>query len=164
MSELRFRILVAIVCLTAHVLSIGSVIIGSAKGKFDFSTELPALISSLSPLFAVYTTTLVKYAVRTRHKIDEGQRLSLLFVLVTFLLQLILSFGALGAIWAAICGLPGISKFQNLIIVIGVIETAFAGQFAHLFSALFPLERRTQPARRRSVKRHAVDEQPGTLD
>jgi len=98
----------------------------------EFTTSLAIIV----PMFASYTTVIIKFMIRHRSNLEEGVTLRKAYVFLSFLIPTLFFFAVLVMIGGQVFSI-GFENFEEFKKVLGVTESAFGVYVGYFIYAMF---------------------------
>jgi hypothetical protein len=136
MTDLQLRNWVGLFLVIAQFSLIAMVLILWASTRFLFE-EMTTTIALLTPMFAIYTTSVVKHLISHRNQTGRpGHRVSPAFSFISFFFPCAFVAGLAAMIWLKSRG-SVFASMEQFKTALGIVQTSFAVYLGLLINSLF---------------------------
>lgn len=141
MTDIQLRNWVGLFLVVAQFCLIGLVLVLWAYHRFLFE-EMTTTVALLTPMFAIYTTSVVKHLVSHRSETGKsGAQLSPAFSFISFFFPGAFVAGLAAMIWFKSTG-SGFASMEQFKTALGIVQTSFAVYLGLLINSLFDAKAR----------------------
>lgn len=137
MNEYKLKVSVGVFLILSHFLVIVLIVALKIRGGFDYE-EMTTAIALIIPMFAAYSTAIIKFFIDNKDVPDEEQlsHVRKPFVFVTFLIPALFVSSLISVILLRARRI-GISDAQQFKQMLGMIETVFGIYIGLLMRSMF---------------------------
>jgi len=136
-EELKERI--GLFVIVSHFLCVVLVVVFFLMGGFEFD-EMTTIISLVLPVFAVYTSGIVKYIISRKHKSTKGRLVSKSYAFISFLMPVVFIAAVFSVITLSAFNY-GFSSFEQLKYMLGLVEVVFGAYMGVIMASMYELDK-----------------------
>jgi hypothetical protein len=136
MGEAQLKVRLGVFLIVAHFFAIVLIVVLHFMGGFLFE-EMTTAVALVAPLFAGYTTLIIKYIIDSRRDVVPVQKpVTSVFAFVSFLTPALFVFAIYALIILKALNV-GFDSFDQFKILLGLVEAAFAVYLGQIVYAMF---------------------------